>query len=161
MYRQGYFLSLWYMVSKRFILSSKIHHLSASFLSFLPMHNVCSQVSLFCRQYAIINMLSPHWNWAYQQWFSFSHQQILCSPLAWILLVSPIRFLSFPMIKHSMHDWITNDWLPIVPNILHVTIMIESVCVANNFHYAYHANVHILHLLDLMTNLDHGSIFYC
>jgi hypothetical protein len=32
--------------------------------------------------------------------------------------------------------------------------------VSSSFHYAYHANMHILCLLDFMTNLDHESVVY-
>jgi hypothetical protein len=65
------------------------------------------------------------------------------------------------MIKHSMLDWITDDLLTTLLNLLHVAIMIEFLFVANKFHYAYHAIIYVFHLLDFMTNLDHESFVYC
>jgi len=77
-------------------------------------------------------------------------------PPGYILLPSPI--IQVPIlsnIKSSMPDSMTDEWFPTFLNLCHVAVVITSVCVSNNFHYTYHAILHILCLTDFMANLDH------
>jgi hypothetical protein len=76
------------------------------------------------------------------------------------LLCMPVRILSFPMINLSMLDSITNDWSPTSLDLLHIAVVIKSICVANNFHCAYHTNLFTLcfFILWLTTIMKVSSI---